>query len=322
MKVLVADKLEKSALDGLKEIGCEVVSDPDLQGMAIHERLVETDAKILVVRGTKVPREAMRGTGVALIIRAGAGYNTIDVDAATEHGIKVANCPGKNGIAVAELAFGLILSLDRQIPDNVAQLRDGKWNKKGFSKAKGLYGCTLGLIGFGNIGQEMVKRAQAFGMSVIVFSGYLSDSEAEGLGVTKARSLEDLAQKSDIVSVHVSLRSETKGLLDKRFFEAMKQGAYFVNTSRAEVVVQQDLIESVNSGKIRAGLDVFDDEPTVGEGAFTGAIKDVAGAYCTHHIGAGTDQAQEAVAAETVRIVRVYMSSGEVPNLVNAVTHA
>lgn len=317
MKVLVADKLEKSALNGLKEIGCEVVSEPDLQGQAIHDKLVETGAEILIVRGTKVPKEVMDGTSLSLIVRAGAGYNTIDVEAASERGIYVANCPGKNGIAVAELAFGLIIALDRHIPDNVVSLREGKWNKKGFSKAKGLYGRTLGLVGLGSIGQEMVKRAQAFGMNVVAYSRYLSDEAAIGLNIGKAKSLEDLASQSDVVSVHVSLRPETKGILDKKFFSSMKDGAYFVNTSRAEVVVQGDLVECVKSGKIKAGLDVFDDEPTVGEGEFTGAIKDVPGVYCTHHIGAGTDQAQEAVADETVRIVREYVFSGIVPNVVN-----
>lgn len=317
MKVLIADKLEKSALDGLAALGCEVINDPELKEQALHDKLVESCAEILVVRSTKVPREVLEGTNLSLIVRAGAGYNTIDVEAASEQGIYVSNCPGKNAIAVAELAFGLILSLDRMIPDNVAALKKGVWNKKGFSKGRGLYGRTLGLVGLGSIGQAMIPRAQAFGMNVVVFSRYLSSEAAVGLHIGRAQSLQDLAIQSDVVSVHVSLSAETKNLIDKKFFDSMRQGATFVNTSRVEVVVQSDLLECVRSGKITAGLDVFDGEPSVAEGSYDGPLKDVDGVYCTHHIGAGTEQAQEAVAEETVRIVREFVFTGIVPNVVN-----
>src|SRR5687767_12968531 len=164
MKVLVADKFEKSGLDGLKAAGCDVVHDPDLKDEALTEAISSSGADVLVVRGTKVTGPMLEAGRLSLVVRAGAGYNTIDVKTASERGIYVANCPGKNSIAVAELAFGLILALDRRIPDNVNDLKQGRWNKKEYSKARGLFGRTLGLVGVGRIGQEMIPRAQAFGM--------------------------------------------------------------------------------------------------------------------------------------------------------------
>ncbi|MCW5938138.1 MAG: hypothetical protein KF884_08715 [Fimbriimonadaceae bacterium] len=317
MRVLVADKFEKSGLEGLKSIGCEVEFEPDLVGETLASVIRERKPDVLVVRSTKVEAGAIQGTSLSLIVRAGAGYNTIDVAAASAEGIYVANCPGKNARAVAELAFGLILSLDRQIPDNVAEFRDGQWNKKRYSKARGLHGATLGLVGMGQIGQEMVPRAKAFGINVLCYSRWMTPDVAAALAVGQAHTLEELASQSDIVSVHVSLRPETRGMLGKEFFEAMRPGSMFVNTSRAEVVDEAALIEAVKSGKVRAGLDVFDGEPTTGEGELSSPLKDLPGVYVTHHIGASTDEAQEAVAAETVRIVQEFKEKGTVPNVVN-----
>jgi len=319
MRVLVADKFEKSGLEGLKEIGTEVVYDADLKDEAFGQKIKESGAEVLVVRGTKVTGDMMAGSKLKLIIRAGAGYNTIDVDTATKLGIMVANCPGKNSQAVAELAFGLILACDRRIADNVAQLREGKWNKKEFSKAQGVHGRTLGLIGMGYIGKEMIPRAKAFGMTVLAYSNYLSPDDAAQMEVEKVDNLEELARRSDIVSVHTSLRADTKGLLGTSFFNAMKPGAIFVNTSRAEVVDQSALLKAIDEKKIRAGLDVFEGEPTTGEGTYEGPLKDNAMVYCTHHVGASTEQAQEAVAAEVVRIVSNFQATGHAPNVVNKV---
>lgn len=317
MRVLVADKFEKSGIDGLTALGCEVISMPDLVDDALGTAIAEKKPEILIVRSTKVTASMMENSSLSLIIRAGAGYNTIDVAAASAQGIYVANCPGKNAQAVAELAFGLILAVDRFIPDNVSDLRNGKWNKKSYSKARGLHGLTLGLVGMGQIGQEMIPRAKAFGMNVITFSRWMTPESAADLGVGQAKTLEELAARSDVVSVHVSLRPDTKGMLSTPFFGAMKEQAYFINTSRAEVVDQAALLEVVKSGKVRAGLDVFEGEPSGGEGSYDGPLTSMPGVYCTHHIGASTDQAQEAVASETVRIVKEYMNSGIVPNVVN-----
>ena len=168
MKVLIADKFERSGLDGLKATGCEVIFNPDLKEESLRKAIEETGADVLIVRSTKVTEPMLESGHLSLVVRAGAGYDNIDITAASARGIYVANCPGKNSVAVAELAFGLILALDRRIPDNVADLRAGKWDKKEYSKARGLYGLTLGVLGFGNVGQEMARRAQAFGMHLAI----------------------------------------------------------------------------------------------------------------------------------------------------------
>ena len=161
MKVLIADKFEQSGIDGLKAAGCEVVYQPDLKDEALASAIRDGNADVLIVRGTPVSAAMLGGGALSLIVRAGAGYNTIDVAAASRRGIYVSNCPGKNSIAVAELTFALILALDRRVPDSTAELRSGHWNKKEYSKARGLFGRTIGLLGYGAIGQEVATRALA-----------------------------------------------------------------------------------------------------------------------------------------------------------------
>ena len=317
MRVLIADKFEQSGRDGLEAIGCEVSYQPDLKDEVLVEAVRREAPDVLVVRGTKVT-EPMLGAGqIKLVVRAGAGYNTIDVAAASRRGIYVSNCPGKNSIAVAELAFALILALDRRIPDNVIALRRGEWNKKEFSRARGLYGRTLGLVGVGKIGQEMIPRARAFGMPVIAWSRSLTPETATALGVEYKATPAEVARDADIVSVHVALNPNTKGFLGADFFSAMRRDAYFINTARGEVVDQPALIEAMKTRGIRAGLDVYAGEPTSATAEFADGIRNEANLYGTHHIGASTDQAQEAIAAETVRIVREFKETGKVPNVVN-----
>jgi D-3-phosphoglycerate dehydrogenase len=329
MKVLVADQFEQSGLDGLKAAGCEVVYDPALRDDALMMALGETRAEALVVRSTRVTATMMDAGSLALIVRAGAGYNTIDVTAASARGIYVANCPGRNAIAVAELAFGLILALDRRIPDNVAELRAGRWNKKEFSKATGLYGRTLGILGFGSIAQELARRAQAFGLNIVIWSRRFDekpgvDLETYGLErtgrdsrVTIAPSPQAVAEQADILSVHLALGPETQGLVSADVLGRLRNGAFFINTARAEVVDYAALAQAVRERGIRVGLDVFPDEPATPTAEFSGPLLQEPGVYGTHHIGASTEQAQEAIAAETVRIVRSFTETGRVPNVVN-----
>ena len=333
MKVLIADPFETSGLEGLAAAGCEVVFDPALKDDELATALQETRAEVLIVRSTKVSAAMMDAGDLALIIRAGAGYNTIDVAAASARGIYVSNCPGKNATAVAELAFGLILALDRRIPDNVAELRAGRWDKKEFSKARGLRGRTLGLLGFGSIAQELARRAQAFGMDVVIWSRRFetnADADANtdlrryGLDPTSRESRvsivstpREVASLADVLSVHVALGPETRGLVDAELLGALKPGAFFVNTSRAEVVDHDALADAVRERGIRVGLDVYPDEPTTGTGEYALDLLALPGVYGTHHIGASTEQAQEAIAAETVRIIRSFKETGHVPNCVN-----
>src|SRR5438093_395071 len=238
MHVLIADKFEQSGRDGLHAIGCEISFQPDLKDDALVDAIAKEQPDALVVRGTKVTESMLAAGPLKLIVRAGAGYNTIDVAAASKRGIYVSNCPGKNSIAVAELAFALILALDRRIVDNVVSLRQGQWNKKEFSKARGLFGRTLGLIGLGRIGQEMIPRARAFGMPVVAWSRSLTPDRAAVLGVDYKETSKDVAAAADIVSIHMALNPETRNSINTEIFSAMRPGSYFINTARGEVVDQ------------------------------------------------------------------------------------
>ncbi len=337
MKVLVADKFEKSGIEGLQAAGCEVIFEPELKDAALVEALARTQADVLVVRSTVVT-EAMFDAGrLALVVRAGAGYNTIDVKAASRRGIYVSNCPGKNSIAVAELTFGLIIGLDRRIPDNVVELRGGKWNKKEYSKARGLYGTTLGILGFGRIGQEVAKRAMVFGMNLVIWSemGVAVDRDAIPVDlplllqfrpgsaalieerITVARTPAEVAEKCDILSIHVAAGPLTKNLVNAEVLDKLKPGAFVINTARADVLDYQALAKVVKEKGVRAAVDVYPGEPASATAEFTHALVGLPGVYGTHHIGASTDQAQEAIAAETVRIVKTFKDTGRVPNVVN-----
>jgi D-3-phosphoglycerate dehydrogenase len=331
MIVLVADQFEQSGIDGLKAAGCEVFYDAKLADDTLVEALRHTRADVLVVRSTKVTTGMMDAGPLALIVRAGAGYNTIDVAAASARGIYVSNCPGKNAVAVAELAFGLLLSLDRRIPDNVATLRAGHWNKKEFSKAAGVKGHTLGLIGYGAIGREMAIRGRAFGLHLAIWSRSIGSGPPDlpALGLDEGRSElqvrlvpspADVAAASDILSVHVALAPETKGLISAAVLDRLKPGAFFINTARAEVVDHAALDAAVAAKGLRVALDVFPNEPSSGTADYADSILARPNVYGTHHIGASTEQAQEAIAAETVRIVSTFRVTGRVPNVVNLAT--
>lgn len=317
MKVLVADKFEDSGRRGLAEIGCDVAYEPDVSGDTLLAAVKSTGADVLVVRSSQVTRPMLESGNLQLVVRAGAGTNTIDVEAASERGIWVANCPGKNAIAVAELATGLMLALDRHIADGTADLKSGKWNKKRYSAARGLFGRTLGVIGAGTIGQEVIKRAQAFGMHAVAWDKHLPPAKAEELNITLMASPTEVAAAADILTVHLALVPETRGIIGDGVFASMKQGTIFINTSRAEVVDQASLERAVKERGIRAGLDVFAEEPSGGVGDVDASIFKLAGVIGTHHIGASTDQAQEAIAEETVRIVRLFKETGRPANVVN-----
>ena len=316
MKVLVADTFSEAGLNELRRHGADVSYGPDLAENALAAAVAKERPDVLVVRSTRVTESVLTGGPLALVVRAGAGVNTIDVDAASRRGIRVANCPGKNSVAVAELAFGLILALDRRIPEGAADLRRGVWNKKEYSKANGLFGRTLGIMGLGHIGQEMVVRAHAFGMPVVAWEP-LPEYRIERPGVGLVSSPLELAAAADVVSVHLALTEETRGLIGAEFFSRMRPGSLFVNTSRAEVVDQSALAVAVKDRGIRAGLDVCSGEPKTGTGEVIDDIFQLEGVIGTHHIGASTEQAQEAIADETVRIIREYMDTGRAPNTVN-----
>ena len=318
MRVLVADKFEETGLEGLRSLGCEVYYEPKLEGEALGWRLRDTAAEVLVVRSTKLTAAEMdQARNLSLVVRAGAGVNTIDLAGASARAISVSNCPGKNAVAVAELAWGLILALDRRIAEQTADLKAGLWNKAEYGRARGLAGRTLGIAGFGAIGREVAARGRAFDMEVVAWSPSLNAERAAEAGVVRVASLREVASRSDVVSVHLALTKETRGVLGGAFFDAMRPGALFVNTSRGETVNAAALKEAIATKGIRAGLDVFEREPSGGTGAFEDEVGRLPGVVGTHHVGASTEQAQNAIAAEVVRIVAAFKSTGEVPNAVN-----
>lgn len=316
MKVLVADAFPKERLAELERLGLAVEHRADVPAKDLAT--AARDATVLVVRSKQVGAEVFEGAAaLSLVVRAGAGVNTIDVAAASRRGVYVANCPGQNSIAVAELAIGLLLSLDRRIPDNVALLRAGRWDKKGFSEAEGVFGRTLGLVGFGSIAREVAFRARALGLRVVAWSRSLTDEVAAAHGVERAPDLLAVARQADFLSLHLALTKETRGLVSREVLGAMRPGAALLNTARAEVVDQDALLEAVRQGRLRLGADVFAGEPEKGQGEFKSELAGLPGVYGTHHIGASTAQAQDAIARETVRIVESFVRAGVVPNCVN-----
>ncbi len=326
MNVLVADKFEKIGLEGLATIGCTVKSAPDVPSDGLAAGVNDARAEVLVVRSKKVPASAIdQMRGLRLIIRAGAGYDNIDLAAAAKSGIAVANCPGMNAIAVAELAMAHLLNLDRRIPEQTIAAREGRWDKKEFGKtgvggARGLKGSTLGVVGCGAIGRAVIKRALAFDMRVIAWSRSITKDHAKDLGAewggNDTPSLHAMASRCDAISIHLPGASDTKHLIGQAFFEKMKPGAYLINTSRGSVVDESSLREAMKSKGLRAGLDVYENQPAEPQAPWESATARMPGVSISHHSGAGTEQAQNAVAEEVVRIVQVFRDSGQVENRV------
>ncbi len=316
MKVLVADRLAEASLNEMRTLGVEVEYRPDLESQELKKAL--TDVNVLIVRGTPVDGQAMKaGKALNLIIRAGDGTGKIDVQAASERGIYVANCPGKNALGVAELTMTLIGCLDRRVVDAVVSLRNGKWEKEEFAQAQGLQGRTLGLAGFGHVGKAVARAALAFDMRVAAWSRSLTPQRAAEHDAVCVGSLLELAKKSDIFSVHLALTDRTAGIVSRKIIEALPDGAFFINTARAELVDWVALQELAPKKKLRLGLDVLPNEPGTRIGVYANDLLDKAFVYATPHIGASTDEGQIAIANETVRILRGFIVKGDVPNVIN-----
>lgn len=316
MNILIADKLSPSAVDALGSLGASIRLEPSLSATDLPKEI--GDAEVLVVRSTKVTSETIRSaSNLSLIIRAGAGVNTIDLEYASEQGVHVANCPSKNADAVAELAMGLLISADRRIAFQAEDLRRGKWDKKGYGRASGLKGKTLGIVGYGAIGKGLTTRAKAFGMSVIAWSRSLSPERAKADGIGYCSTVLELAAQADAVSVHLAVAPETQCLVNAKFLDTMKEGAIFINTSRGEIVEQELLEKAIVEKNLKVGLDVYTSEPSAEDSHFPHQelAKLITG---THHIAASTDQASEAIANEVVNVVKTYMETGKPANAVNA----
>ena len=318
MRILIADKLSVNCASALAELGLEVVNQPDLTAEQIPDALEGVGA--IVVRSTRVTAEALeRGQDLSLVIRAGAGVNTIDLPTASRRGIYVANCPGKNTAAVAELTIGMLVAADRQIVNATCALRNGHWEKKRFSSARGLRGRTLGILGFGSIGIAVAERAKAMGMQVLAWSRSLSQESAPS-SVEVAQTALEVAKKADAITLHLGLSEQTKHIVNQEFLAAVKPGAILVNAGRGELIDSEALLAAIGEKQLRVGLDVFENEPAGGKADFSD-LDLVQQVTATPHIGASTAEAAEAVASEVVRIVSVFLKTGRPPVAVNLCDH-
>ena len=318
MRLLIADKLEHEPLAELEILGVDVVHDPALSADDLPGAIEDVD--ILVVRSTQVTAEAIEAArSLSLIIRAGAGVDNIDVQAASRRGVYVANCPGRNGAAVAELAFTLLLALDRRLVEATTTLREGRWDKASFH-SRGIYGRRLGIAGLGAIGKLVAKLGQAFGMDVYAWSRSLSHARSERLGVKRCGSLRELASSVDVLSLHLPLTPATDAVVNREILEALPDGATLLNTARAELIDEAALVAVAPGKRLRVGIDVCRDEPGDPTDTFRSPILSLGGGalvYATPHIGASTEQAQRSVAAHVCRIVRAFLTEEELPNVVN-----
>ncbi len=312
MKVLIADKFPENHIEKLKSSGIEVIYNPKLGENDLPEAVKDVDC--LVVRSTIVSAETIeKSEKLDLIVRAGSGVNNINIAAANKKGIFVANCPGKNSIAVAELAIGLMISLDRRIAHNVIDFRAGKWNKGEYSKAQGFFGKTLAIVGYGAIGKEVAKRAHSLGMHIYAKDIAPIDDE----GVIVFTDFEKVLPIADVISIHLPQTPDTKNLFDDKMFGLIKKGAILINTSRAGVINEEALIKAVKEKNLKVGLDVFSGEPEDKAGPVSSKLQELENVYVTHHIGASTEQAQDAVAEETIKIILSYKNCGGILHWVN-----
>ncbi len=296
MKVLISDGIEKIGSDMLKAAGFEVVE----QKMTPEELLaqIENFDAIMVRSATKVTKEVIeKGVNLKAIARGGVGLDNIDCVFAKEKGIPVLNTPGASSISVAELAIAHMFGVSRFIGISNVEMRQGKWPKKEYSHGMELTGKTLGLLGFGNIGREVAKRALGLGMSVVAFDPFVTTTDMDVTLTTK----EGVLAQADYISLHIPFIKAEGAAVTAKEFAQMKDGVVLINCARGGVVCENDLLESLNNGKVRyAGIDVFENEPATEAQA---ALINHPRVSVTPHIGASTDEAQERVGVEIAQKV-------------------
>jgi D-3-phosphoglycerate dehydrogenase len=319
MRILVADRLPDRFVEAMERRGHQCLVDADLTEASLPESVAGVD--VLVVRGTRVtPSVFETADSLSLVVRAGSGTNTIDCDEASRRGVLVANVPGRNSVAVAELTLGLLLAVDRAIPDSTSELRAGRWDKQRFGAVgRGLYGRNLGIVGLGNIGLAVAERAAGFGMHLFAQAkGSRSPDVSQRISELRIELIPDLvtlAATVDVLSLHVPLKEETRGMVGTDVLDALKPGI-LLNTSRAEVVDSGALIARLDAGELSAGLDVFPDEPDFGAADWQSPLAAHPRVVGTHHVGASTQQAQEAVVDGVEEVINAFVE-GELLNVVN-----
>jgi D-3-phosphoglycerate dehydrogenase / 2-oxoglutarate reductase len=316
MRLLIADSIDPQPLEELRLLGVEIVSNPSLTRESLPAALAGVG--ILVVRRTEVTKEALEGAReLNLIVRAGSGTGNIDVEAASERGIYVANCPNKNAPAVAELVLGLAVALDRRIFEADATIRAGRWERGRFGSEHGLLGRHLGVAGLGATGREVLARARAFGMRPHVMSRAMTVQKAQRLDVGFAPTLEHLASVSDVFTVHLPLTPSSRGVVSRSVLSALPDEAIVINTSHAALFDLDALAELAPKKRLRVAMDVHPSEPREPSAKFESKFAGQPNFLLTPHIGGATKQAQRAIAEEVTRVVRCFLTEEDVPNVVN-----
>ncbi len=324
MRILFADAVDEGRVATLESAGHVCRLEPSLTAETLPEAI--GDAEALVVRSTKVTAATIEaGTHLGIVVRAGAGTDNVDKDAASAAGVYVCNVPGRNAIAVAELTMGLLLAIDRHIADGVADLRAGQWDKGRYIEADGLAGKTMSIVGLGDIGLAVAERAKAFGLSL---QALRKDGRSESvlariraIGIRLVDDEATLLAGADIVSIHVPKSESTTGLVNADFLAKLPDRAIVLNTSRGDVVDEPALIAALDQRGMRAGLDVYANEPSSSQAPFQSALAAHPSVVGSHHIGASTTQAQESVADGTIEVL-VAFDAGRVINCVNLVSEA
>jgi D-3-phosphoglycerate dehydrogenase len=312
MKVLVTDPIATAGLDVLREAGHEVVEGHDLEGAALLEAVA--DAHAMVVRsGTDVDEELLAAAAELVIVgRAGIGVDNIDVEAATDHGVVVANAPEGNVRAAAEHTVAMTFAAARSIPQAHERLKDGEWAKGDYLGAE-LNGKTLGVVGLGRIGQQVARKLDALGMDVVAYDPYISAGRARQLGAELAE-LDAVLARATVLTVHTPLTDETEGMIGEAELAELA-GGYLVNCARGGIVDEDALAAAVEDGVLAgAALDVFATEPLPTDSP----LLDVEDVVVTPHLGASTEAAQEAVAVDTAEQVVAALAGEPVANALNA----
>ncbi|NWF51545.1 MAG: phosphoglycerate dehydrogenase [Nitrospirae bacterium] len=311
MKVLVSDNLSTKGIEILKKAGIDVDIKTGLKPEELLEIIVNYHG-LIVRSATKVTSKIIEAaSNLKVIGRAGSGLDNVDIIAATKKGIVVMNAPGGNTITTAEHTMALMFSLARQIPQATASMKDGKWEKKKFMGVE-LFNKTLGIIGIGNIGSQVAKRAQAFAINVIAYDPFLSEEKANSMGIEKVK-LEELFRRSDFITIHTPLTQETKNLINKETIKKMKDGVRIINCARGGIINEKDLYDALTEGKIAgAALDVFEKEPPENNPLLT-----LDNVVTTPHLGAATKEAQENVAIVIAEQIADYLVHGTIRNAVN-----
>ncbi len=311
--VLVTDEVDERGLSSLSEDAGFVVDRVDDSSTPEFAQALARAHAVIVRSATTVDAAMLDAAPELKVVgRAGVGVDNIDVDAASRRAIAVFNAPSGNTVAAAELTMALILAMLRHVAEADRSLRDGEWERSRFQGAE-LEGRTLGLIGAGRVGGEVVTRARSFGMEVIVYDPYLTDSRARELGF-RLTDLDELLKSSDVVSIHVPLTSETEALLGAEELAAMKNGAYLVNVARGGVIDESALADALSEGKLSgAALDVYETEPLPADSP----LRQAPNLVMTPHIGAATEDAQVRVAAEVAERIRNALTAGDVSAALN-----